>query len=339
MKIAVVYSLPSLRQIDSGYGETDVDSQVIASKVVLGLESLGHITEVIAIAEHEISKVLDIKADVIFNLVEWSGHDTHLSEKVFDLYKKLNIPITGSSKELFVLTGDKILLKRELQKYDFPTPRGIVLDNGDEVIDEKLSYPAIVKPSIEHCSTGLTSKSVVHNEEELRVISKQTISQFKQRVIAEEFIVGRELLVYLLEDGDEVKVLPIEEVIFRDNNPMAFQTYQSKWEVYHPDYQNSEVVVAQLEESEKHRIEEVSRDIFKTLGFGGYARFDVRLKDGIPYMLECNANPSVYDGDGTLSDPNEEVIPGIKFRDYIGKIVESAIKVFEDNHLKETIDN
>jgi len=333
MKIAVVYSVASQRQMAAGYGETDADSQVIASKVVLGLESLGHKTEIIAISEHDIAKVLDIKADVIFNLVEWSGHDTYLSEKVFDLYKQLNIAITGSSKELFVLTGDKILLKRELQKYDFPTPKGVVLETGNEVIDAQLKYPVIIKPSIEHCSTGLTAKSVVHNEKELRMVAKQTITQFKQRVIAEEFIVGRELLVYLLEDAGVVKVLPIEEVIFQDKNPLSFQTYEAKWEVQHPDYQNSEVVVAKLTEWEKRKIEQVSRDIFKTFGFCGYARFDVRLKDGVPYMLECNANPSVYDGDGTLTDPNEEVIPGIKFGDYLKKIVEAAVNQREKSQI------
>jgi len=61
------------------------------------------------------------------------------------------------------------------------------------------------------------------------------------------------------------------------------------------------------------------------MGFCGYARFDVRLRDKIPYLLETNVNPSVYDSDEELKDINDEVIFGIKFGDYLWKIVESAL--------------
>ena len=118
-------------------------------------------------------------------------------------------------------------------------------------------------------------------------------------------------------------------MIFSNHNPLAFQTYESKWVPGHRDYNTSDVVVSKLSPAEQEVVEKTSIEIFNKLGFSGYARFDVRLKDGVPYILEANANPSAYDGDGSLTDPEEEVIPGIKFKDYIGKIVTSAIKKFE----------
>lgn len=339
MNIAVVYSLPSKRILSTPYGETDEDSRVIAEKVALGLTANGMNPTIYVIDEDNIEAILDIKADVIFNLIEWCGHDIYLSEKAFDCFKMLDIPVTGASKELFVLSGDKSRLKTELQKYGFPTPRGRYFETEQEDMQLDLDFPVIVKPAYEHCSTGLSYDSIAKNGDELKLIVKRQIDKFHQIVIAEEFIIGRELLVYLIEDDDDVRVLPIEEVIFSNQNPLAFQTYESKWETTHKDYKTSEVVVAKLDKAEQEIIEKTSMEIFKKLGFMGYARFDVRLKDGVPYMLETNANPSVYDGDGSLTDPNEEVIPGIKFKDYIGKIVDSAIKVFKNNHLKKTVDN
>jgi D-alanine-D-alanine ligase len=339
MNIAVVYSLPSKRIMSTEYGETDEDSKVIAEKVALGLTANGMNPTTYVIAEDNIEAILDIKADVIFNLIEWCGHDIYLSEKAFDCFKMLNIPVTGASKELFVLSGDKSRLKIELQKYGFPTPRGIYFVTGEEKIVAELNYPLIVKPAYEHCSTGLSYDSIANNGDELKLIVKRQIDKFHQVVIAEEFIVGRELLVYLIEEDDGVKVLPIEEVMFSNHNPLAFQTYESKWVPGHRDYNTSDVVVSKLSPADQEIIEKTSIEIFNKLGFSGYARFDVRLKDGVPYMLETNANPSAYDGDGSLNDPEEEVIPGIKFKDYIGKIVNSAIKVFKNNHLKKTFDN
>lgn len=330
MNIAVVYSLPSKRMLQTEYGETDEDSKVIAEKVALGLLANKMLPKIYAIEEDKIEKILDIKADVIFNLIEWCGHDIYLSEKAFECFDKLGIPVTGASRELFVLSGDKSRLKLELQKYGFPTPRGVYFETGSENTKVELTYPVIVKPAYEHCSTGLSYDCIAKNSDGLASIVRRQIEKFHQIVIAEEFIVGRELLVYLIEEDDGVKVLPIEEVIFSNHNPLAFQTYESKWVPGHRDYNTSEVVVSKLSSTDKEIVEKTSIEIFNKLGFRGYARFDVRLKDGVPYMLETNANPSAYDGDGSLTDPEEEVIPGIKFKDYIGKIVESAIRRFEE---------
>lgn len=323
MQIAVVYSLPSKRLLATSYGETDLDSAIIADKVNLALEARGFKVRVFPISEDKIEDISKIKTECIFNLIEWCGLDIHLSQQAFKYLRQLKVPVTGSSEELFVLTGDKARMKAELQKMGIPTPRGQVFVTGKESITP-LSYPVLVKPSLEHCSTGLDYDSLAHNQGELKLIVRRQIQTFHQSALAEEFIVGRELLVYLLEEKDKVRVLPIEEVIFSNKNPLAFQTYASKWEVDHPDYKTSKVVVAKLTKEEQKIVENTCIKAFRKMRFRGYARFDVRLQQKTPYILETNANPSVYDGDGDLTDPNEEVIPGIKFGEYIEKIVESA---------------
>lgn len=325
MHVAIVYSLPSKRMLSTKYGETDNDSARIAEKVKLGLESKGMITSTYAIGQDTTADILGIKADCIFNLIEWCGQDIALSQKAFAYLQKLKIPVTGVNEELFVMSGDKTRMKQALQKIGVPIPKGQVFETGEEKI-EVLTYPVIVKPSLEHCSMGLSYDSIAHNEEELRQIVKRQIADFHQSALAEEFVVGRELLVYLIEEKSGVRVLPIEEVIFSNHNPLSFQTYESKWEVDHPDYQTSEVVVAKLSKKAQKIVESVCIEAFNKMGFRGYSRFDVRLKDGVPYILETNANPSVYDGDGSLTDPNEEVIPGIKFNDYLEKIVQAAMR-------------
>ncbi len=329
MNVAVVYGLPSKRLQSTKYGATDEDSAEIADKVVLALKSLGMEPTVYAISEDTIESILNIKTECIFNLIEWCGLDIALSQKAFGYFRQLHVPVTGSSEELFVLTGDKARLKHTLQKHGISTPQGEVFATGAEVIPGDLIYPMIVKPSLEHCSIGLGYDAIAHNSNELRQIVKRQIATFEQSVVAEEFIVGRELLVYLLEEDDRVRVLPIEEILFKGSNPLVFQTYESKWGVEPGDVESEDVagdaVVAKLSKEEQAVVEQESIKAFKQLGLRGYARFDVRLRGLVPYLLETNANSSVYDGEGEFSDPDQEVIFGIKFSEYVSKIVQSAI--------------
>jgi D-alanine-D-alanine ligase len=329
MHVAVVYSLPSQRLLGTKYGETDEDSAVIARMVVLALQSRGVETTTYRVAEDRIDDILEIKADCIFNLIEWCGRDIGLSQRAFACFRQLGIPVTGSSEELFVLTGDKVRLKNALQEAGVPTPGGAFFETGDEAIPDHLTYPVIVKPALEHCSIGLGYDSIAQTPAELRPIINRQIADFGQQVIAEEFIIGRELLVYLLEVGDEVKVLPIEEILFKGNNPLVFQTYESKWGVSpgqaEPEDVASDAVVAELSDEERAVVENESIKAFKKLGLRGYARFDVRLRGMVPYMLETNANSSVYDGEGELTDADQEVIFGVRFSDYVFGILDSAL--------------
>jgi D-alanine-D-alanine ligase len=324
MQVAIVYSLPSKRMLKTEYSETDEDSSTIAKTVARGLAARGIQASLYPISEDEIEAIAKIKADCLFNLIEWCGRDIELAKKAFNKMRKLNTPVTGSDEKMYVLTGDKIETKKLLRKFGVPTPQSGEFERGDEAISPTLQYPVIVKPAIEHCSTGLTYDSIAYDTKQLKEIVKRQIKTFEQRVLAEEFIEGRELLVYLLQEKDQVRVLPIEEMIFGDHHALHFQTYQTKWDEKSEDYQSCGVQLAKLSKEEKEKIETICINTFKQLGLRGYARFDIRYRDGVPYILETNANPSVYDASDELDEVESEVIWGIRFPDYVKAIVEAA---------------
>ena len=325
MQVAVVYSLPTKRLLSTPYGAIDEDSAFIAKKVAMALTSRGMAVTLYPIAEDRIADISKIRADCVFNLIEWCGQDIPLASEAFKFLRKLEIPVTGSPEKQFVLTGDKARLKTTLLAYDLPTPRGMTMETGEEPLDPALQYPVIVKPSVEHCSVGLSYEAIANKPEEVQAIAKRQIVNFRQPAVVEEFVAGREFEVYLLEVAGEVQVLPIEEVIFGSRDPMAFQTYDCKWTPGSGDYEQTNVVRAVLAPEEQKAIEHECRRAFTALEFRGYARFDVRMRDGVPYLLETNANPAVYDGDKIPFDPEDEVIFGIRFADYVDIIVQSAL--------------
>lgn len=328
MKIAVVYSLPTLRMKKTKYEGADEDTGLIAKKVAEGLGARGYETEVCPISEETIESISEIEVDCIFNLIEWCGLDIKLAERAFEVMRQRNIPITGSSEDLFVLTGDKIRMKKTLNDLGVNTPWGVGVASVSD-IPQDIPYPVIVKPHLEHCSIGLSSDVVVSNRPELERVVKRQIEEFEQDVLIEEFIAGRELLVYLVEERGEAIILPVVEMLFEGGNPMSFQTYDAKWSEGSVDYNQTYYDQAELTRKERGLLEKNCLTAFSCMGFWGYARFDVRMRDGISYILETNANPSVYDATEEMESIESEVIEGIKFPDYLDKIVKAAIWHYE----------
>lgn len=324
-RIVILYTLPTQRLRKSGFGVLDEDSGVIAGKVAWALKQNGYQTKELAVDENSIDKISSTSADCVFNLCEWCGRDAMLARQVFKNLKKRDIPFTGSSEEAYFLSDNKIEMKKTLSKHKVTIPRGETFVTGNEELYHLLPYPVIVKPSNEHCSVGLTRAAVAHDAVEARGVVKKQIAAFEQPVIAEEFVRGREILAYMLEVRGEVQVLPLEEVKFAGNDPMNFQTYESKWTEGHPDYNAVEVELAKLNRGERESVEQMCKRAYAAMKLSGYGRIDLRLRNGVPVVLEVNANPSVYDDEAErVLEPDSQVIYGIKFVDYIKAIVESA---------------
>lgn len=326
--MAIVYSTPSLRMLATKYASADEDTGFIAKKVAEGLRARGYETKIYPISEATIGTISKIEADCIFNLIEWCGLDIPLAERAFAELRQVKIPVTGSSEELFVLTGDKIRMKEALKRVGVTTPWGVGIGSEGE-IPSSIPYPVIVKPHLEHCSIGLTRDAVVSSKSELEKVVRRQLAEFEQKVLIEEFVAGRELLVYMVEEKGKARILSVIEMLFEGGDPMAFQTYDAKWSEDSLDYKHTYYDQAKLTVRERSNLEEQCLKAFSNLGLWGYARFDIRMREGIPYILETNANPSVYDATEEMASIEDEVIEGIKFPDYLQKIVEAAIWHYE----------
>jgi D-alanine-D-alanine ligase len=319
LRVTVIYNMPSRRILETPYGATDEDTSYVARKVQEALRKKHMQASLLAINEDAIEDIGTIQADCIFNLIDWTGLDIHLSQKAFGYLRALGIPVTGATEHNYMETANKLTMKEALQKARIPTPDFQIFTTGREIPRENLPYPVIVKPAFEHCSIGLHYDVIAQTQEQLQTIALRQIREFHQPALAEEFISGRELLVYILEEEKGIRILPIEEIQFTNHRKLAFQTYESKWDQTHEDYKTARVVMAELSKDERGTIEKICVQAFQKLGFRGYARFDIRLKEGTPYVLETNCNPNVYDSD-------EDQIPGIPFADFIYTIVQSALR-------------
>lgn len=327
LKIAVVYSLPTKRALEGKFADTEQDTADSAEEVFAALEEKGANPMLVPVSEDSVGKIARIRADCIVNLIEWTGLDLPLSDVAFTAIEHTGIPFTGATRENYLTTSDKILMKKALDAHKLPTARWQLFEIETEPVRKDFVYPVIIKLAFEHCSIGLTHDAVVNNEEALKERIKERITTFGEPVVAEEFIAGREFQVTVLEGSRGVTILPPAEIVFDSYGPESLLTYESRWEETTADYAASRVGLPQLAGDFAAKIVSVARRTFKELGFRDYARLDIRESGGDIFILEANSNPGLSDSDEYGMTVSYKAA-GMTFADFVWKIVQSSLRRF-----------
>jgi D-alanine-D-alanine ligase len=331
MKIAFTFN--QKKETDSGMPDeqAEFDAPETVNAIKDALESHGHEVVMIDADEHALSKLRDSGADLVFNIAE--GIRGESRESQIPLFcEMLGIPYTGSGPLTLAITLDKARTKEILSYYNIPTPRFQVFRKHSEPLNG-LGFPIIVKPIGEGSSKGITNDCLVTDEHELRKKLGQMIRDYRQPVIAEEFLEGREFTVALI-GNERPEVLPIVEVCF-DGVPEGinrFDSYEMKWIYDDPNsgkhIENMVKCPADIPESLRKEIERVCTEAFRALDCRDFCRMDVRLdSNGIPNILEVNALP------GLIPDPKENsrfpkscYAAGMSYSHIIGTVLEEGIR-------------
>jgi D-alanine-D-alanine ligase len=97
-------------------------------------------------------------------------------------------------------------------------------------------------------------------------------------------------------NGDEAQVLPISAMdysAFPDYHDRLC-TFDAKWNPESEAYRLTAVQCpALLDKTLKRRIERVALATYKALNLRDYGRVDMRVRNGVPYVLDVNANPDI----------------------------------------------
>jgi D-alanine-D-alanine ligase len=184
-------------------------------------------------------------------------------------------------------------------------------------------FPAIVKPAREHSSCGLSRDAVVLTHDNMIPRIAYVLSEFKQPAIIEDFIDGREFHVSLW-GNETVEMLPPAEMDFSAFKDVQDRlcTFDAK---YRPDSKAyNEICVrvpASLSEEEFRELERVAQRAYRVIGCRDYARFDIRLRDGVFYLLDVNPNPDIS-SDTSMAFAAE--LAGYSYGDMLSQVVNLA---------------
>ena len=297
--------------------------------------TLQAIREAIASYGHE---VIDLEAtsdlpiqlastpvDVVFNIAEgFKGRNRE--SQVPALLELLDIPYTGSDPAALSVSLDKALAKRVVRTHGILTPDYLVMHTGKERLPRELGFPLLVKPVAEGTSKGVTKKSVVRDENEMREVAREIIGKYRQPALVEEYIRGREFTIGMLGER-RPRVLPPMEVVFLDQGdetPIYSFEMKQDWN----DLIRYEVP-AKLSERELDRLERAARECFAALGCRDVARIDFRMTpQGRIYFIESNPLPGLAPGWSDLVLIAQAA--GIDYRALIGEILSFAIRRYQE---------
>jgi D-alanine-D-alanine ligase len=132
-------------------------------------------------------------------------------------------------------------------------------------------------------------------EEELLRRVEYVVETYDQPALVEDFIDGREFRVSIW-GNTQLLILPPAEMDFSafDDVRERLCTYDAKFVPESAHYRKIETLLpASLTEAERRRLERVSRLAYRALGCRDYARIDIRLRNGIFFVLDVNPNADI----------------------------------------------
>ncbi|MCX5832944.1 MAG: ATP-grasp domain-containing protein [Deltaproteobacteria bacterium] len=280
----------------------------------------------------DIRRVIDelrpLRPALVFNLVEsieGQGRLIYLAPTVLDY---LALPYTGSPTEALFLTSHKLAAKRRLKEAGMHTPPWYSMHDASTGV----SIPEgsfIIKSVWEHASIGLEDDSIIRTTDirKLQLELENQKGKLGGEAFAEKYIEGREFNLSLLGKRGDVEVLPPAEIVFKDfpAGKPRIVGYRAKWDHGAFEYHNTPRSF-NFPEGDRLLLETlkaISRSCWGLFGLWGYARVDFRVdQEGIPWVLEINANPCLAPDSGFVAAAEKH---GLTYTELIVGIVEEAL--------------
>lgn len=231
---------------------------------------------------------------IILNWCESIPGIPHSESRVVKLLEIMNYTYTGSNPDVLETSWNKPKVKELLEKNNIPVPTWKVYNSTDEPNGWDC-FPAIVKPALEHGSLGVTTDAVVLNQDELHKRVKYVIEAFSEPAIVEDFIDGREFHVSLWGNG-AIQILPPVEMDFSPFKDVHQRlcTFDSKFTPDSTHYKKIKTrILNDLSSAERNLLDETARKAYLSAGCRDYARLDIRMRDGIFYVIDVNPNPDI----------------------------------------------
>ena len=320
----------------------DLDSEKTILALTESIKAGGHICEFFEGNLNLITALPKFKPDICFNICD--GHyGTAREAHIPAILEMLQYPYTGSNVFTLALALDKPMTKRVLSYHDLPTPPFQTFERSNEPLSDDLTFPLFAKPSREGTGMGVSLKSTVHSEAELREQVGFLLEKYQQPVLVEKYIEGREVTVGVVGNliGPVARRLPENlnapriDAGLRFFPPMEVDlkpyqdtdgVYSNRLKVELADQLNY-ICPAPLDPDMVDELNWLTAAVFRVTGANDVSRVDFRLDatdNWKPYILEINPLPGLSPGISDLViEANAE---GVGHAHLVNMILEAALE-------------
>jgi D-alanine-D-alanine ligase len=319
MRVGLTYDLRD-EYLAMGYSleETaEFDKPDTVEGIEGALRELGHVTDRIGHARTLAARlVAGDRWDLVFNIAE-GLHGAAREAQVPAILDVYDIPYTFSDPLVLALALHKGMTKSVVRGFGVPTPDFAVVEKAADLDTVELPYPLFAKPVAEGTGKGITAASKLRTPGELRAVAADLLARFRQPVLVETYLPGREFTVGIAGTGPDAAVLGVMEVLLGDGAEADAYSYFNK-----ENYQGL-VSYRLVHDAAAARCAELALRAWRGLGCRDGGRMDFRLDAaGEANFIEVNPLAGLNPVHSDL--PIICRLAGLAYTELIRRIIESA---------------
>jgi D-alanine-D-alanine ligase len=321
MKIGITYDLRT-DYIKMGFSDEETaefDREDTIEAIETTLHTLGYETQKIGNIYHLINALgREERWDLVFNICE-GLYGISRESQVPSILDAFQIPYTFSNAMILSIAMHKGLCKQMIRQLKIPTAPYLVLANMDQLKNVKIPYPLFAKPVAEGTSKGITAHSKINDFSELKTVCQELFNNFKQPILIEKYLPGREFTVGIVGNGENAKAIACMEIIIKDKKNKEIYTYEAKEKC-------EEQVLYQLANDDMaKRAIKTALKAYIGLGCQDTGRVDLKVDEkGIVNFIEINPIPGLHPAHSDL--PMMAAFNGISYSTLLKMIVDAALE-------------
>ena len=322
MHIGLTYDLRA-DYLAAGYSEEETaefDQPATIAALKAALETLGHQTDPIGNGRQLVQRLAaGNRWPMVFNIAEGLHGLAREAQvpAILDLYQ---IPYTFSDPLVMALALHKGLTKAVVRAAGVPTPDFALVERIEDVDRVDLVPPLFAKPVAEGTGKGITAASKILDRQALGRLSAELLAKYRQPVLVETFLSGREFTVGIAGTGPRAEVLGSMEVVLLPGAEAEVYSYVNK--------EKCEELCRYLptnpeRDEEARQAEAVALAAYRAVGCRDAGRVDLRSDGrGQPHFIEVNPLAGLHPQHSDL--PILCTMKGISYISLIERILASA---------------
>jgi D-alanine-D-alanine ligase len=322
MRVGLTYDLRA-EYLAAGFGEEETaefDRPETVEAIELALKNLGHEPDRIGHVRQLVARLArGDRWDLVFNIAEGMygiGREAQVPA-ILDAYQ---IAYTFSDPLVMALSLHKGMTKHVVRAAGVPTPDFAMVHDLHDLDQVALPFPLFAKPMAEGTGKGINAASKIGDRKALIEVGSRLLEQYRQPVLVERFLPGREMTVGIWGTGANAEVIGTMEIMLNSEAEPEVYSYVNKERC-------EELVEYRLasaaDDGEVRRAEAVALDAWRALGCRDAGRVDIRSDaHAQPQFMEVNPLAGVHPAHSDL--PMLCTARGIPYQRLIERIVESA---------------
>jgi D-alanine-D-alanine ligase len=230
MIIGLTYDLRQ-EYLAAGYSEeqtAEFDRPDTVDAIEKALLAMGHETRRIGNVKSLVQRLAGGERwDMVFNICE-GMFGLGREAQVPALLDAFQIPYTFSGPLILALSLDKAMTKRVLRTMGVTTPDFAVVAAPEDIAAVGLPFPVFAKPLAEGTGLGVDQSSKIDSHSNLAAVCLKLLKKFKQPVLVETYLPGREFTVGIVGSGNAAEAIGVIEVLLRPEAEANAYSYVNK---------------------------------------------------------------------------------------------------------------